>query len=590
MWKKELYTFDLYDTVLTRQVPDPADVFTLVERRLMIPGFAKRRIACEKEAKAICNREVTLSEIYSFLPMDEGRKEKAMRYEREAEEDVTVYRRAGYLAYRNARKKGKRTAFVSDMYLPEETLLKILRKKKCYSPLFLSGTFRVSKKDGLLSLAAKRLQTPPKRIVHTGDSLSRDVLPSIREGITPCYLPRIRAGKKEALPNGILQKVIANGTERASIPRKAGYGAVGPLLFGFALFIKKRAEGADTIAFLARDGYLPYLAFTALFGKARAIFLKVSRRTLHLACLTEEIPFFSWVESLGFGRFVTVGEILYELGVSPKEVPLADNLLAEGTIFRSDALFSDIRIRNLLRSLESRVRQAAKRERAELIRYLKEHLSEGNCLLVDVGWGGSLQASLTKIGQEAGLPVAFSGCYLGLSEKAKKILKGQSAYAYVFDGRAGQKEHMRPFIGLMEMLLMERTGSVTAHKDGKAVRGRCELSGADADLLQKTQQAALAFVRDFAPLYRKYGIHPDRKHFLFGILRFGLRPTKGEARLYGVLPFENHGKITPLASIHADPRETIHWKTGAMKKVLLFPLPYEKLFWAAFSLFRKERR
>ena len=55
---------------------------------------------------------------------------------------------------------------------------------------------------------------------------------------------------------------------------------------------------------------------------------------------------------------------------------------------------------------------------------------------------------------------------------------------YVFDGTAGQKEHMRPFIGLMEMLLMERAGSVTAHKDGKAVRGHCELSGADADLLQ----------------------------------------------------------------------------------------------------------
>ena len=68
---KEIICFDLFDTLLLRNVNKPHDVFTIIEKRLgdKYPNFKENRINAEKKARQSSEyEEITLEEIYSYYP------------------------------------------------------------------------------------------------------------------------------------------------------------------------------------------------------------------------------------------------------------------------------------------------------------------------------------------------------------------------------------------------------------------------------------------------------------------------------------------------------------------------------------------
>ena len=66
-------SFDMFDTLVTRNVMYPTDIFTYVERLYRIKfgdlsfDFKRARIEAENRARQEVNREVTLTEIYVVL-------------------------------------------------------------------------------------------------------------------------------------------------------------------------------------------------------------------------------------------------------------------------------------------------------------------------------------------------------------------------------------------------------------------------------------------------------------------------------------------------------------------------------------------
>ena len=42
--KAEVISFDIFDTLLKRNVPDPNQIFNIVEKKSAVFGFAKKRI------------------------------------------------------------------------------------------------------------------------------------------------------------------------------------------------------------------------------------------------------------------------------------------------------------------------------------------------------------------------------------------------------------------------------------------------------------------------------------------------------------------------------------------------------------------
>ena len=64
----EIVSFDIFDTLLKRDVSSPIEVFNLIEERVG-KDFAVLRMQAEKRARRSLNKEeVTLKDIYSFMP------------------------------------------------------------------------------------------------------------------------------------------------------------------------------------------------------------------------------------------------------------------------------------------------------------------------------------------------------------------------------------------------------------------------------------------------------------------------------------------------------------------------------------------
>ena len=72
-----IVTFDIFDTLVKRNVYSPVDVFQLIEKQynrehtIKIKGFASERAAAEQKARRDSKyEEITLDEIYNKLSYD----------------------------------------------------------------------------------------------------------------------------------------------------------------------------------------------------------------------------------------------------------------------------------------------------------------------------------------------------------------------------------------------------------------------------------------------------------------------------------------------------------------------------------------
>lgn len=62
----DIVSFDIFDTLLKRNVKEPTDVFSYMEKKYQIDGFCEKRIEAEKTARKKKNGlEVTLKDIYT---------------------------------------------------------------------------------------------------------------------------------------------------------------------------------------------------------------------------------------------------------------------------------------------------------------------------------------------------------------------------------------------------------------------------------------------------------------------------------------------------------------------------------------------
>ena len=65
------YSFDMFDTLITRLVNAPSDLFSIIETEYNIPNFRKNRINAERKARKNSNHEeITIDDIYKELKND----------------------------------------------------------------------------------------------------------------------------------------------------------------------------------------------------------------------------------------------------------------------------------------------------------------------------------------------------------------------------------------------------------------------------------------------------------------------------------------------------------------------------------------
>lgn len=167
----QVVSFDLFNTLINRSCGKPENVFDIVQEKSRYKAFARQRILAEKRARLKCSSEVNLDDIYKELHgFSAEQKRQLQQIEMETEEEVCIPNEKVIQIFNSILKK---KIIVTDMYLPQECIERIL--VKCgvykYDRLIVSCECGMTKKNGdAYKYALRLLDIDNSEILHIGDN------------------------------------------------------------------------------------------------------------------------------------------------------------------------------------------------------------------------------------------------------------------------------------------------------------------------------------------------------------------------------------------------------------------------------------
>jgi len=442
-----MYSFDVFDTLITRTTLTPRGIFALMQEKLLYgeeyagisrhvrENFYSLRIQAEELARfqnvGRGYEEVTLQEIYEALalagelsPEDKAR---LMELECETEMENSLPIESAIEKVRALMQDGEQVILLSDMYLPREKIREMLLRADAVFesvPLYVSSEFCARKTTGNLYRRAREAERCEfGDWTHFGDNLSQDIQIPGRLGIKVCWLESEPLTEYEKKLLGVFQG-------DAAFQRMAGYarytrwknrlssraGRIGaslcaPVLFAYVNWILEESlrKGITRLFFIARDGYLLKKVADLILKKRKlrlhTQYLYGSRKAWRMCSLTEED--FNLRELAAWSypkRIHTTGELAELLELKTEELApfLPYCSREEETVLSSEEVYE------LVAGLEKKAafrkyyleRQFQKRE---LVRaYLKQEIVDGadgkeRYAFVDVSGGGLTQGCLGKL-------------------------------------------------------------------------------------------------------------------------------------------------------------------------------------------------
>ena len=159
--KYKYISFDIFDTLVVRNVNNPIDVLDIVEKKYnemypsKIKNFKQNRLlsgqkAVDKSGKV----ETLIDDFYQELEnyYDKKTCKRLMELEKQIEIDICVPNKKYYNLYQELLKDNKKIIITSDMYLDEDTIKSILDKCniKKYEKLYLSSVYQKRKSRGTI--------------------------------------------------------------------------------------------------------------------------------------------------------------------------------------------------------------------------------------------------------------------------------------------------------------------------------------------------------------------------------------------------------------------------------------------------------
>jgi FMN phosphatase YigB (HAD superfamily) len=604
--KPRLYSFDIFDTVLTRNFAVPGDLFVgLGEEaarrglvKLASEEFARKRLATEAAARDTAPaREPCLSEIYAILAPDLGltpaETGQLLALELEAEEAALQPVPGMRERIAAAREAGGRVIFISDMYLPAAFLERVLTRHGLFRSgdrVYVSGEARASKAAGeLYSRIRSELAAAPSEWLHVGDNERADDSVPRKLGITTGPFTATRLSRYEWLARGkgpvapvwrsrlaaamrLARLEGAGSAEDRRVIWSTGADVAGPLLFGFVYWSLRQARerGIRRLYFIARDGQVLHriaCQISSAWGfDIECRYLYGSRQAWRIPALNgvgpEEVQ---WAAPSSHG--LSVEHVLARLGLEPE--PLRALLAEQGFApdrWREPLTEAELErlrrvlVRDPVRQLAT---QAGARTRALLLRYLQQEgvLDEVPFALVDMGWNGNLQRSLSRALQVAGQATAarLTGLYFGLYHTTI-VPEGQTMLDYWSQLPEAGHGLMPQTVSMFEMMTAADHGSTIRYEAAGEVVAPCLTAEQNVEVLawglKELQSSILAFTTHFLDLARE--TRPPLAELQYVTRRvfelFYLQPVCEEAQAWGQFPLRGQpienirGRVVPELS------------------------------------------
>lgn len=616
--KKEYVSFDIFDTLIKRDVKKPTDIFSIIEHNYKIYDFYKRRIEAEKIARK-GKVDTTIDEIYDIyneLYLNNiNEAEKIKKIEKQVEYELCVQNKLLKKVYDFCIENNKKVYLISDMYLSSEILKEILEKNgySKYEKLYVSCEYNKTKANGeLYKYVIQELGVHTNKLIHIGNDIKTDYIMALKNKIST-----VKVKTKTYTGNSLLDVFLSNHKSNSSnFYYDFGYSNFGPLLYGFCLWLKENVKknDIDNIYFLARDGYIIKKAYEMIFGELDNIYyLEASRRSLRVPYLSQKNSIDEMLEELPLPRQTNMIQIFDALGL---ELDMYSDKIKESgysveRFYLREKVLKEEGFKNLISSIKDDIIANSISENEALKNYLKKNNFSRKNAIVDIGWGGSMQKYLRNIFNT--LPgyedKELAGFYFGLTEKAKGNLSlTNTANAYVFDNYNYSSEELeRPFVGLFESLFLEPKGSVKRYHintENLVERYQYEYiddSGEvldDVDKIHNIQQGALGFIEEYMSTAISRYSKMDSEAAFKNLFSVGINPKLDQLEKLGSIVFFNNGFKEQLAKPDCILKYLMspikfkkdflnsQWKTGFLKGVFKLPLPYYEIF----KLMRRVRK
>lgn len=613
----EYVSFDIFDTLLKRDVPKPTDVFMIVERQAKEKDFYKKRIKAEELARRKnMNKEITLDDIYACYSGD--RISVLEEIEIATEIALSTINKEIFPLFQYALKNSK-VILISDMYLSRKVIKQLLENNGIsnFWKLYISNEYDMTKTDGsLFKYVCSDLKIKPNNILHIGNSFRADYLSPKRIGLLSCkigtYKRRLQRNykpKEGGFDNEALDAFLNNHVDFKDMYIQFGYEVFGPLLYGFIQWIYNEAkkDKIQQVFFLSRDGFVMKKLYD-LQGYNKDIpsfYIEVSRRSLRVPRLSKQFEFEKVMSGLSVPNMTNVTQIFDSLGLDAKNY--REQIEKRGINFsqqvKRDSLIHDKRYKKLYEDIREDVKDNAHEEYIKLVAYLQQFDFLKKTAIVDIGWVGSMQNALVDTLHDMHIDSNIYGYYVGLTKRSKQTLEGQKGKAkgFAFDCYNNQDNELESaYVGLIETMFLEQDGSVKRYiqTNDRIVAERYpyeyQLPNGDlmpeADIVRKIQEGAFQFAIDYNSSILSHALINDSKMMYYNMHKVGTDPNNINIVQFGKISFFNCGNQVYLAN----PQSLVHyilnfddlkrdiydsqWKIGFLKALFKIKLPYNKIF------------
>lgn len=621
----EYVSFDIFDTLIKRNVQKPTDVFSLVQefysnKKTML-NFRLYRIYAEKIVRKKSKKdEVTLDEIYELLRKKYGNNvDELKELELELERKLCRSNRDVYKIYDYARKNNKKIIIISDMYLNKETIENILHNNGIdkYYKIYLSSDIGLTKYKGtLFDYVVKDLKCDSSSIVHIGDNSVSDISQASKRGwktykiesknINLNINKNNKLKKEDIIKLNIINSFIEhNVNEFKSNYYKVGYSVLGILFYGMLQWINTYAveNNIDELVFLARDGYILKKAYDDIIysnNKRMDKYMYASRRTLIVPSFDEKLTFEKMMDILGLTKKDTIKSFFLRVGLDPQDYK-KEIKEAGFTVDDNIGITYDIKnMKKLFDSIKLNIINNAEIEREKMKKYIQQlQLENKKIALIDIGWRGSMQYSLQEILKNLKIEIDITGLYLGLSRASKKFRDNNEmkAESYLFDYNKNNDLEFAvfSFIGLLETFFVAPHGTTLGYTHDKKYKiitpllDELEYDEENFEIIQQVQKGALDFIKEFSEYNSCLNLKINERVAFNNIMNLGTNPSKRELDMFSNISFSDFGKgylarTDQFINYIKNPKKLFYdffascWKVGFLKKVFKINLPYFKIY------------
>ncbi|MBR1642065.1 MAG: hypothetical protein IJ683_07075 [Butyrivibrio sp.] len=575
-----LYSYDVFDTVITRRTATPKGIFALMQERLICDAsyesisedirtnFYEYRVDAEVYARKHYLKngvdEITIEDIYRAMAitglLSDTDKAELIRLEEDLEIENVLPIETSIEEIKALLKNGERVVLISDMYLPVNVVRDMLKKAGDglgAIPLYLSSEVKRTKASGtLFYFVAEKEGDSFDEWTHVGDNERSDLDVPRELGINARLFPKKKMIDMEydyirSNPTDVKAQLLIGAAKFCryygddSNAWNTGNSISAVFLFSYANWIVRNAlsRGFKTLYFIARDGYLVKRIVDVILQAGeydiKTKYIYGSRKAWRFPSITGKAEEIKEIYQASHPQFLSSLEQFAGIfGLLESDIlPFFANMkLPNDNLSRMDM---DIIAEFLCNNDEfvSMVADKYSEKRTLVKRYLEQEIdfSEGNIAFVEIGGTGFTQKCLFRLIEDN--------------------LKGEMYTFYFHIYGRNQYSERNTFVfnpceveckDAIEPLCRALHGQTVGYKEDEGVM-KPVIEPYETEAFyecgyDKYIDSILFYTKTFSEKYSERGlIQPDRKLINNYWMRYADNPEPAIVNFIGDVPFDTSG-------------------------------------------------